>query len=48
MSLPEELTELQRQKFLAILSNYSDVLATSSDDLGRTNVPSHKIDTVDF
>ena len=44
-SLPGELTESQKERFVALLSQYSDVLAASSDDLGRTNILSHKIDT---
>ena len=47
MSLPEELTESQKN-FLAVLSHYADVLASSIDDLGHTNVLSHKIDAGDM
>ena len=44
-SLPGEFTESQKERFVALLSQFSDVLAASSDDLGRTNILSHKIDT---
>ena len=43
--LPAELTELQREKFLALLSHYADVMAMDNDDLGRTNILSHRIET---
>ena len=47
LSLPEELTEVQRDKFAALLSLYSDVVAINDKQLGRTNILSHKIDTGD-
>ena len=47
LSLPEELTEVQRDKFVALLSQYSDVVATNNEELGRTSILSHKIDTGD-
>ena len=43
--LAAELTEDQREQFLAVLSYYSDILAKTDDDLGRTNVLKHKIET---
>ena len=43
--LPRDLTVAQKEKFLALISHYADVLAISSDDLGRTNVLKHQIDT---
>ena len=47
LSLPEELIEVQRDKFVALLSQYSDVVATNNEELGRTSILSHKIDTGD-
>ena len=47
LSLPEELTEVQRDKFAALLSLYSDVVAINDKQLGRTDILSHKIDTGD-
>ena len=43
--LAADLTEDQREQFLAVLSYYSDILAKNDDDLGRTNVLRHKIET---
>ena len=45
--LPPELTDSQREKFLALLSHYEDVLAKCSEELGRTDVLSHRIETGD-
>ena len=45
--LPDELTESQRKQFLSLLSHYSDVIARDPDDLGRTRVLQHCIDTKD-
>ena len=43
--LPAGLTELQKEKFLALLSHYADVMAVNSDDLGHTNFLTHRIET---
>ena len=43
--LPEDLSQSEREKFLALLSNYVDILATNSNDLGQTDVLNHRIDT---
>ena len=43
--LPAGLTELQKEKFLALLSRYADVMAVNSDDLGCTNILTHRIET---
>ena len=43
--LPAGLTELQKEKFLALLSHYADVMAVNSDDLGCTNILTHRIET---
>ena len=42
--LPEDLSQSEREKFLALLSNYVDILATNSNDLGQTDVLNHHID----
>lgn len=42
-----ELTVEQREQFYQLLLTYSDVIACSSSDLGRTNKLSHGIDTGD-
>ena len=34
--LPDDVSQTQQDKFLALLSLYSDVIATDSEDLGRT------------
>ena len=44
LSLPEELTKVQRDKFVALLSQYSNVVATNNEELGCTSILSHKID----
>jgi len=43
--IPESLTQLEREKFLALLSSYVDILASSSNDLGQTDILTHHIDT---
>ena len=43
--LPDDITNAEREQFLAFLSYYSDVVAANSDDLGRTNVLQHHINT---
>ena len=43
--LPHDITESQKEQFLALMSHYSCVIAKSSDDLGRTQVMQHHSDT---
>ena len=43
--LPPHITESQKEQFLALMSHYSCVIADSPDDLGRTDVMQHHIDT---
>ena len=43
--LPSDLTPAQKEKFLVLISHYSDVLATNANDLGHTKVMNHQIDT---
>ena len=43
--LSAELTETQREKFFALLSHYDNVLAKCPEDLGRTSILSHRIET---
>ena len=43
--LPETITMEQKEKFLALMSHYTDIMADSSDKLGRTGVLQHRIDT---
>ena len=45
MFLSSFLTDSQQEKFLALLSHYEDVLAKCPEDLGCTNVLSHRIET---
>ena len=45
--LPSRLTDHQREKFLALLSHYEDILVKFPEDLGRTDVLSHHIETGD-
>ena len=46
-SLPLLQTVQQRNRLAQMLSNYSDCFATSADDIGRTSLVKHKIDTGD-
>ena len=43
--LPETITMEQKEKFLALMSHYTDIMADSPDKLGRTGVLQHRIDT---
>lgn len=45
--LPSNLTNKQKEQFFALMSEYSDVIAQGPDDLGRTEVLQHHIDTKD-
>ena len=44
-SLPDDITDAQKQQFLALCSLYSDVIASNDEDLGRTSVLQHRINT---
>ena len=43
--LPHDITESQKEQFLALLSHYSCVIAKNPDDLGCTQMIQHHIDT---
>ena len=43
--LPEDTTEAQKEQFMALFSHYSDVIADNPEDLGRTSVLQHHINT---
>ena len=43
--LPSDVTETQKEQFLALMSQYSDVIVQGPNDLGRTGVLQHHIDT---
>ena len=43
--LPDDVSQTQQDKLLALLSLYSDVIASGPNDLGHTQVLSHHIDT---
>ena len=42
--LPHDITETQKEQFLALMSHYSCVIAKNSNDLGHTQVMQHHID----
>jgi len=43
--LPDDITSTEREQFIALLSHYSEVVAISPKDVGRTNVLQHHINT---
>ena len=43
--LPDDITMEQKEKFLALMSHYTDIMADSPDKLGQTGVLQHQIDT---
>ena len=45
LTLPDDVTAAQKEQFLALLSHYSDIIAARPDELGRTTVMQHCIDT---
>src|ERR1043165_5711082 len=45
--LPEEVTPETREQLRKLLTEFSDVFSVREDDLGRTNVATHRIDTGD-
>jgi len=45
--LPSNLTDKQKEQFFALMSEYSDIIAQGPNDLGRTEVLQHHIDTKD-
>ena len=45
LSLPEDISETQKKQFLALLSQYSEIISGTSEDLGHTTVMQHHIDT---
>ena len=47
LSLPEGIKEIQKKQFLALLSQYSEIISDTSEDLGHTTVMQHHIDTGD-
>ena len=44
-AMPNSLTEHQLRQFSALLTSYAHLFALKPDDLGRTNVLSHRIET---
>ena len=45
LTLPDDIATTQKEQFLALLSHYADIIAANPDDLGRTTVMQHSIDT---
>ena len=45
ISLPEDISEAQKKQFLALLSQYSEIISSTSEDLGHTTVMEHHIET---
>jgi len=45
--LPDDVSQAEQEKFHALLSLYSDVIATNPEDLGHTKMLSHHINTGD-
>ena len=45
ISLPEDISEAQKKQFLALLSQYSEIISSTSEDLGHTTVMQHHIET---
>ena len=43
--LPDDVTPDQKEKFLALMAHYSDILADSPNKLGHTGILKHSIDT---
>ena len=43
--LPDDITETEKAQFIALLSYYSDVIAVDPEDLGRTTILQHHINT---
>ena len=43
--LPEDISETQKNQFLAILSQYSEIISSTLEDLGHTTIMQHHIDT---
>ena len=41
--LPHDITESQKEQFLALMSHYSCVIAKNSNDLGHTQVMHYRI-----
>jgi hypothetical protein len=41
----KELSSEHRQKFVSLLNKYADVISKNPQDLGRTNIIEHRIDT---
>ena len=45
LSLPEDISETQKNQFIALLSQNSKIISSTSEDLGHTTVMQHHIDT---
>ena len=43
--IPAHLKDYEEKELLAVLFQYAHIFATNPNDLGRTNVLSHRIDT---
>jgi len=44
-TMPETLTDQELKQFCALISSFAHIFATKSDDLGRTSILKHKIET---
>ena len=44
-TMPETLTDYELKQFCALISSFAHIFATKSDDLGRTSILKHKIET---
>ena len=44
-SIPANLTDHEAKQLLTVLTQYAHIFATNSNDLGRTNILSHRIET---
>ena len=44
-SIPANLTDHEAKQLLTVLTQYAHIFSTNSNDLGRTNILSHRIET---
>ena len=44
-SIPANLTDHEAKQLLTVLTQYAHIFATNSNDLGHTNILSHRIET---
>ena len=43
--LPDDITNTEKDQFIALFSHYTDVVATNPEELGRTSILQHNINT---